>query len=289
MLGQLLVNGLVLGSGYAIMAVGHTIVFGLMKIANYAHGEMYMLGAYLAYTFLNVFNLPFGIGLGLSIASGCALAVVYDKVFFAKVRHDMSLSALVTIGLSIFITNIARYIWGSKPQSIKNPFSKTPIILGDVAITPSRIFIIGACIITILTLQIFMKYMRFGKAFRATYQNPDAAELSGINVKRIYTFSSVLGVGVITLAGALLGQVYSIEPSMGTKAGSVAWAVVVAGGMGNFPGAIVMGFFLGIAESLAGGYISSAYKDGLAYLVVVLILIFKPQGLFAKRSGKLNG
>lgn len=289
MFGQLLINGLVLGSGYVLMAVGHTIIFGLMRIANYAHGEMYMIGAYLAYTFFNILNLPFGIGFLLSMLCGCLLAIIYDKVFFSKVRHDMSLSALVTIGLSIFMTNIARYLWGAQPQSIRNPFPTKAIMIGNTAITPVRIFIILACILTILELQIFMKSSRYGKAFRATFQNPDAAELSGIDVKRIYTFSSILGVGVITLSGILLGLVYSIEPTMGTKAGSVAWAVVVAGGMGNFPGAIVVGYLLGIAESLAGGYISSAYKDGIAYLLVVIVLIFKPQGIFTKTSGKMNG
>lgn len=289
MFSQLLLNGIVLGAGYALIAVGHTIIFGLMRVSNFAHGELYMLGAYFTYTFVNIWNLPFGIGFVLSILGGALLGYLLNRFVFHYVRDDMTTNGLVTIGISIFLTNIAQYIWGAAPRAIKSPFKGETIFIGNVAITPARMFIIFAALIAIVLFFCIIKYTKTGKAFRATFQKREAAQLVGIDVERIYSISTILGTVMACIAGSLLGLVYSLEPTMGAKAISVAWAVVVAGGPGNFVGAIVIGLFMGVIESLGGGYVSSAYKDAFSFVILIAVLIVKPHGIFSKRSSRMNG
>ena len=289
MFSQLLVNGLVLGSGFALIAIGHTIIFGLMKVANFAHGELYMLGAFFTYTFISMMGLPFWLGFILAMITGIIFGWLLNVLIFRYVRDDMTVSGLVTIGLSIFLINLTRYLWGPDPKILPNPFPLEPIIIGSVAITPVRVFIIIVSIVSIIALQLIIKKTSIGRAFRATFQNRDAAQLVGINIESIYALSSVIGTVMATLAGTLLGLVYSIDPNMGLKAISIAWAVVVTGGLGSFTGAIAIGYFLGLMESLGGGYISSEYKDAFAFIMLVLVLIFKPYGIFKSSSCKMSG
>ena len=289
MFSQLLLNGIVLGSGYALISVGHTIIFGLMRVSNFAHGELYMLGAYLTYTFVNLLGLPFYAGLHLSLLGGALLGYLLNRFVFRYVRDDSTVNGLVTIGLSIFLTNIAQYLWGAAPRSIHNPFAGDTIFVLGAAVTPARFFIIFASAAAILLFHCLIKYTKIGKAFRATFQKREAAQLVGVDVEAIYSLSTILGTVMACLAGALLGLVYSLEPAMGMKAISVAWAVVVTGGAGNFVGAISVGYFIGIVESLGGGYISSAYKDAFPFLMVVIVLLVKPNGIFAKSGSRMNG
>ncbi len=289
MFSQLLLNGIVLGSGYALISVGHTIIFGLMKVSNFAHGELYMLGAYLTFTFVNLLGLPFYLGFVLALLGGALLGYLLNRFVFRYVRDDSTVNGLVTIGLSIFLTNIAQYIWGAAPRSIENPFDGDTFFILGAAVTPARFFIIFASIAAIILFHCIIKYTKIGKAFRATFQKREAAQLVGINVESIYSLSTVLGTVMACLAGALLGLVYSLEPTMGAKAISVAWAVVVTGGLGNFVGAISIGYFMGIVESLGGGYISSAYKDAFPFIMVVIVLLVKPYGIFAKSGSRMNG
>ena len=285
---QLLLNGIVLGTGYALISIGHTIIFGLMRVSNFAHGELYMLGAYFAFTFLNMLELPFALAFFLTIVCGIILGYLLNKLVFKYVRDDMTVNGLVTIGMSIFFTNLAQYIWGAQPKNLKNPFKGGTIFLGDVAVTPARLFIILASAVALLIFFYIIKYTKLGKAFRATFQQRDAAQLVGIDSERIYSVSTILGTVMACIAGALLGLVYSLEPTMGAKAISVSWSVVVAGGPGNFLGAITIGLLLGIIESLGGGYISSAYKDAFPFIILIIVLIFRPQGIFSK-GGRMNG
>lgn len=289
MFAQLLLNGIVLGSCYALISVGHTIIFGLMRVSNFAHGELYMLGAYFTYTFVNLLGFPFYIGLPFSLVMGAVLGYVLNRFVFRYVRDDMTVNGLVTIGLSIFLTNIAQYFWGAAPRNITNPFKGDTFFVLGAAVTPARFFIIFASFGAIVLFHCLIQYTKIGKAFRATFQKREAAQLVGIDVESIYSLSTVLGTVMACLAGSLLGLVYSLEPTMGAKAISVAWAVVVTGGAGNFAGAISIGYFMGVLESLGGGYISSAYKDAFPFLMVMIVLLFKPNGIFAKGGSRMNG
>ncbi len=286
---QLLLNGVVLGAGYALISTGHTIIFGLMKISNFAHGELYMLGAYFTFTFINIVSLPFSLAIVLTIVCGIILGYLLNKLVFRYVRDDMTVNGLVTIGLSIFFTNLAQYIWGAQPKSINNPFKGEAIFLGDVGVTPERLFIVFTSAVTLLSFFYMIKYTKLGMAFRATFQQRDAAQLVGIDSENIYSISSILGTVMACMAGILLGLVYSLEPTMGVKAISVAWSVVVAGGPGNFVGAITIGLLMGIIESLGGGYVSSAYKDTFPFIILMIVLIFKPNGIFSKDENRMYG
>lgn len=286
---QLLLNGIVLGAGYALISIGHTIIFGLMRVSNFAHGELYMFGAYFAFTFLNVLGLSFALAFFLTIVCGMILGYLLNKLVFKYVRDDMTVNGLVTIGMSIFFTNLAQYIWGARPKNLKNPFKGGTIFLGDVAVTPARFFIILASAVALLIFFYIIKYTKLGKAFRATFQQRDAAQLVGINSESIYSVSTILGTVMACIAGVLLGLVYSLEPTMGAKAISVSWSVVIAGGPGNFIGAITIGLLMGIMESLGGGYISSAYKEAFPFIILIIVLIFKPQGIFSNGGSRMNG
>lgn len=286
---QLLLNGIVLGTGYALISIGHTIIFGLMRVSNFAHGEFYMLGAYFAFTFLNILKLPFVLSFFLTIFCGIILGYILNKFVFKYVRDDMTVNGLVTIGISVFFVNLAQYIWGAQPKNLKNPFKDETIFLGDVAVTPERLFIVFASAIALLSFFYIVKYTKLGKAFRATFQQRDAAQLVGINIESIYSISSIIGTVMACIAGALMGFVYSLEPTMGTKAISVSWSVVVAGGPGNFIGATTIGLLMGIIESLGGGYISSAYKDTFPFIILIIVLLFKPQGIFSKDKSRMDG
>ncbi|MBU5457366.1 branched-chain amino acid ABC transporter permease [Oscillibacter sp. MSJ-31] len=286
---QLLLNGIVLGSGYALISIGHTIIFGLMRVSNFAHGEFYMLGAYFAFTFLDLLGLPFALAFFLTIVCGIILGYLLNRLVFKYVRDDMTVNGLVTIGMSIFFTNLAQYIWGAQPKNLMSPFKSNTIFLGRVSVTPARLFIILASAVSLFAFFCIIKYTKLGKAFRATFQQRDAARLVGIDSERIYSVSTILGTVMACIAGALLGLAYSLEPTMGAKAISVSWAVVVAGGPGNFIGAITIGLLMGIIEALGGGYISSAYKDAFPFIILILVLIFKPQGIFSKGGSRMNG
>ena len=286
---QLLLNGIVLGTGYALISIGHTIIFGLMRVSNFAHGEFYMLGAYFAFTFLNMLELPFALAFFLTIVCGIILGYLLNNLVFKYVRDDMTVNGLVTIGISVFFVNLAQYIWGAQPKNLKNPFKDETIFLGDVTVTPERLFIVFASAIALLSFFYIVKYTKLGKAFRATFQQRDAAQLVGINIESIYSISSIIGTVMACIAGALMGFVYSLEPTMGTKAISVSWSVVVAGGPGNFIGATTIGLLMGIIESLGGGYISSAYKDTFPFIILIIVLLFKPQGIFSKDKSRMDG
>jgi len=292
MLGQLLVNGLVVGSGYALIAIGHTLIFGMMKVINFAHGEFFMLGAFLTYTFAAVYD-GFGFGYpGAMIAAVLfvsLLGYLSDKGIFRRIRNeDESVSTLVTIGLSILIMNGARLIWGAAPKNIPNVIQGS-LSLGDTTITYSRLIIVFLTICIILALHFFIQKTTTGKAFRATFQNPEAALLAGIEVESIYTLNMTLGCALAAISGALLGMIFVLEPTMGVKAIGVAWVVVCTGSPGSVLGAIVIGYLLGLAESLGGAYISSQYKNAIGFIVLVFVLLIKPQGLFGKRLSRMGG
>ncbi len=292
MLSQLLINGFVIGSGYSLIAIGHTMIFGQMNIINFAHGELYMLGAFSCYTFLTKMG-GFGLGyFGALLVSAFVtmiLGLILDKLIFTRIRNeDTSTSTLLTIGLSILFMNGARIIWGADPKTLPPPF-KGGISIGSAMLTYSRLFIIVSSIVIILLLNFFIQKTKTGKAFRATFQNPNAALLTGIEVEKIYTINMMLGSMLAGIAGSLLSMIFILEPTMGIKAITIAWVVVVTGGRGSVSGAIIIGYLLGIVECFGGTYISSEYKDAIGFVILVLVLLIKPQGLFGKRLARMGG
>jgi branched-chain amino acid transport system permease protein len=290
MLGQVLLNGLVVGSGYALIAVGHTMIFGLMKLVNFSHGELYMLGAYFVFSWMHLTGMPYlpALALGVVIAFGFGAGI--DRFLFKRIRGaHMDTSALLTIGMSLLFANLARIIWGAQPRNIPSDLKSSSFELLGIMITPSRLFVILLTMVAITALHLTLKHTRLGIAFRATFQNPEAALLVGIDVNRIYTMNTAIGTGLAALAGGMLGMVYGIEPSMGIRAVGIAWIVVVTGGAGSFVGAISIGYLLGLIENLGAAYVSTEYKDAIGFLLLIVVLLYRPQGLFGKATSRMAG
>lgn len=289
---QQILDGLMIGGAYALMAVGLTIIFGLMDVVNFAHGEFYMLAAFLVYQATAVLGLDYFIALPAAVVSVGALGVVIQRLLIRRLRGGSRLdylyaTSIATIGLSIFLQNGAQLIFGAVPRSIPPPLPADPILLGAIALSPVRLFILVASVAVISVLGVGLMRTLTGKMIRATFQDREAAALIGLPVGRIDALAFGGGAGLAALAGVLLGTAFQVFPTMGGLATLKAFAVVILGGMGSFPGAIAGGFLLGVSESLAAGYVSAGLKDAMSFVVVVAVLMLRPTGLLpaVRRTG----
>ena len=284
---QLLTNGIIIGATYALIAIGLTLIFGMMRVVNFAHGEFYMLGAYVAVSAATEFNLGYFAALPIAVVLISIVGYLFEQVFLRPLRNaDILSTALVTIGLSIFFQNTALVIWGPKPGQIVDPFGGATLMLGEVGVTAIRMFTLTVAVAAMAALGLLIKYTKFGRMMRATFQDRDAAALQGIEVDRVFSLSFVLGVALASLAGALLSAVFVVSPEMGNMANLKSFAVVILGGLGNIPGAVAGGFLLGLAESLGAGYISTGYKDGISFLLLIIVLLIRPYGLFGREGSE---
>lgn len=284
---QLLANGIITGATYALIAIGLTLIFGMMRVVNFAHGEFYMLGAYVAMSAASTFGLGYFLGIPVAIVAVAILGLVFERLFLKPLRNaDILTTALVTIGLSIFLQNTALVIWGPKPGQIVDPFDGGTLMLGDVAVTKIRLFALLIALAAMVALGLVIKYSKFGRMMRATFQDRDAAALQGIDVDRVYSLSFVIGAGLAASAGALLSAVFVVSPDMGNMANLKSFAVVILGGLGNIRGAVAGGFLLGLSESFGAGYVSAGYKDGISFLLLIIVLLIRPYGLFGREGSE---
>ena len=280
---QHLVNGLVLGGTYALLGIGLTLIFGLMNVVNFAHGEFYTLGAYTAFAALALLGLPFVAAIPVAIVAGIALGALCERVLLRPLRGESIDSVmLVMIGLWIAMQNAELLGWGGVAKSIAHPFPTAPIVAGPLGIAPLRLFVFVTAIALIVAAQLVIHRTRLGRAMRATFQDADTAALMGVRIQRIHTATSALGSGLAAAAGALLGPIFLVYPSMGDLASLKAFSVVILGGLGNVAGATFGGLLLGVVEELGAGYISSGYRDAVGFVIIILVLLFRPSGLFAR-------
>ena len=282
LLPQFLFNGLLIGANYALIAVGLTMIFGIMNIANFAHGELYMLGGCVAYFFTAKLGLPYLAGLPLAVACVVLLGAALERGIFRQLRNKPpTFSVLATIGLAIVIENGAHALWGPQPEPIPTGFSPLPIELGPIFTTQARLFAVAATFGALILVHLFLNRSLIGRAMRATFQQPEAAALVGISIDRVHTATFALGAGLAALGGALLGAIFFVYPTMGSTATLKAFIVVIVGGLGSVGGSMAGGLILGLAESL-GTFVSSAYKDAIGFILVVIILLYRPDGLFKR-------
>jgi branched-chain amino acid transport system permease protein len=279
---QFLVNGLVTGCFYALMALGLAMIFGLMEVVNFAHGEFFVMGGVVAYAFCNVLGVEFYATIAIVIAIMFVFGAVVDRLLIRPLRGQHLLStALVTIGLSIFLLNTMLVTFGTSPQALATPFARKPIFLGPIVITEGRIFAVVVGAVAILLVYLLINRSKLGRAMRATFQQKEAAALVGVNIEAVYTFTFALGTAMAAIAGVLLGAIFVVHPSTAEVATLKAFVVVILGGMTNLPGAVAGGILLGVVESLWGGFVSTGYMDVIGFVMVILILLFRPTGLFS--------
>lgn len=280
---QHLLNGIITGGTYALLGIGLTLIFGIMNVVNFAHGEFYTLGAFMAFYFSVGAGVPFYSALALAILSGVLIGFLCERVLLKSIRTEsIETSMLAMIGLWIFMQNTELLIWGGIPKTIPYPFPAKSYSVAAIFVHPIRLFVFGTAVAIILLTHLAIQRTKVGKAMRATFQDREVAALMGVNIDRIHAFTFALGSGLAAAAGALLGPVFIVYPTMGDLAALKSFAIVIMGGLGNFYGAIMGGLLLGVAESLGAAYISSGYKDGIGFIMIILILLFKPAGLFGR-------
>ena len=280
---QHLVNALILGSTYALLGIGLTLIFGIMRVVNFTHGELYALGAYAVF-FLEVsLGVNFFLALVLAVIVGCAVGAVIEFVLLRPLLDaDIDTTMLVMIGAWIVMQNTELFYWGGVSKAIMTPFPDEPLQVGPIFVSWLRLFVLVMALILIAATYVLINRTKLGKAMRATFQDRDTAALMGVNIKGIYTATFAIGSGLAAAAGALLGPVFLVTPSMGDLASLKAFAIVILGGLGNITGATLGGFILAFVEEIGAGYISSGYRDAMGFLIIIIVLLFKPTGLFAR-------
>jgi len=282
---QFVANGLVTGAFYALSALGLTLIFGLMRVVNFAHGELYMLGGVLGWFMTTYLGLNFFLGLALVAVIMGSFGWLVDRLLIERVRDQgEEPGVLLTIGLSIFLANATLFVIGPTPLKVQGALADGPIFLGPIILTKMRLLAVGLCILLILAAHLLIRRSRLGRAMRATFQDPMAARLSGIRIERVYAATFALGTVLAASAGMLLGSIYSAQASIGGLISLKAFVVVILGGMGSFGGAILGGLLLGVAEALWGGYVATGMVDIIGFVIVIIVLLARPHGLFSSRT-----
>ena len=282
---QQMINGLSLGSIYALIALGYTMVYGIIKLINFAQGDIYMLGAFTAFYATTFFHLNFFVALIVAMLLCGVLGVVIERIAYKPLRHATRITALITaMGVSYVLEYTMQYFAGSDVKTFPTDLlENTAFSLGGVRITMMQIYIFVITIILMVLLTYIVNKTKMGRAMRAVSVDEDAAKLMGINVDTTISFTFFLGSCLAGVAGVLVGVYYnSINPLMGMTPGLKAFIAAVFGGIGNIPGAMIGGLFIGIAETLVTAYGSSLYKDAIVYVILILVLILKPDGLLGK-------
>ena len=280
---QHLANAVILGGTYALLGIGLTLIFGIMRVVNFTHGELYAFGAYAVYLAAVPLGLNFFAALMVAVAAGALLGAVIELTLLRPMRGaDIDTTMLVMIGAWIVMQNTEMLAWGGVAKSIPTPFPDAPLVLGPLSISWLRLFVLGVALLLIAGTYALLNRTSLGRAVRATFQDSDTAALMGVNVNAIYTATFAIGSALAAAAGALLGPVFLVTPTMGDQASLKAFAIVILGGLGNVTGAAIGGVTLALVEELGAGYLSSGYRDAMGFLLIILVLLVKPTGLFAR-------
>ncbi len=281
-----LINGLSLGSVYAIIALGYTMVYGIAKMLNFAHGDIIMVGGYVCFCAVNYLGLPTGVGVLLSIVACTVLGIVIERLAYKPLRNAPSLDVLITaIGVSYFLQNAALLIWGSDTKSFPSVVNLPSVSLFDGRLVVSAITIVTviAGVVVMVGLTMFTGKTRMGKAMRACSEDRGAATLMGINVNSTISLTFAIGSGLAAVAGVLMCSAYpTLIPTTGSLPGIKAFTAAVIGGIGSIPGAFVGGLVLGVIEIFAKAYVGTQLADAIVFGVLIVVLLVKPSGLLGK-------
>lgn len=281
LLAQATVNGLIIGLLYLLMAVGFTLVFGVMRTVNFAHGEFYMLGTFGAYFLTTQAHLPFLAAVAVTFLAAVAAGAILEMGILKPFRRDELNGMIVTIGLGIVLQNLALMFFGPDPLSIP-AIAKGAFRLGKIVIPNSRIYVVVFALIVLALLYAFLRHSRPGRALRAVVEDFEIASIQGIRARIYYPLGFGIGVGLAAVAGALMAPLFSVSAFSGATPLLKAFIVVVLGGLGSIPGAIVAALSLGVVESYASLMIGGSAADMLIFVIVITMLVFRPRGLLGK-------
>ena len=281
-----LINGISLGSVYAINALGYTMVYGIAKMLNFAHGDIIMIGGYISYFAAYSFGLPPVLALLAAVAGCTVLGIIIERLAYRPLREAQSLAVLITaIGVSYFLQNGAMQLWSSNPKVYNSLVKVSPVELfeGRLVISGETIVTISACIVIMIVLTTLIRRTKLGKAMRAVSEDKGAAQLMGINVNFTISMTFAIGSALAAVAGVLLCSAYpTLTPTTGSMPGIKAFTAAVFGGIGSVPGAFLGGILLGIIEKLSQAYISTQLSDAIVFAVLILVLSLRPYGLLGK-------
>ena len=285
-----LINGISLGSVYAIIALGYTMVYGIAKMLNFAHGDVIMVGAYICFFSVSSFGLPPVVGVLLAVAVCTALGIVIERLAYKPLRQASSLAVLITaIGVSYFLQNGAQLLWSSNTKMFPSYFPSNPIELfgGELKISIAAIVTVLSCVVIMIALTWFTGSTKMGKAMRACSEDKGAAQLMGINVNATISMTFAIGSALAAIAGVLFCSAYPIlVPTTGSMPGIKAFTAAVFGGIGSIPGALLGGILLGIIEILASAYISTQMSNAIVFAVLIVVLLVRPSGLLGKQASE---
>jgi branched-chain amino acid transport system permease protein len=278
LIGQALTNGLIIGLLYLLMSIGFTLVFGVMRVVNFAHGECYMLGAFGAYVCVTQWGMSFFPAVLVTFVLALIFGWIIEVVILKPFRNDELNGMIATIGLAMILQNAALIYFGPDPLSMP-PVAEGMVNIGPVIMPMSRLYVVGFSAAVLAVLYVFLMHTRTGRALRATVQDMEIASAQGISAHFIYPLGFGVGVGLAAIAGALMAPVFSVSPFIGGTPALKAFIVVILGGLGSIPGAALASLLLGVAESLCSTFISTSMADMMIFAFVITMLVFRPTGL----------
>ncbi len=283
---QQLVNGLTLGSTYALIALGYTMVYGVLRLINFAHGEIYMAGAFIGLMVSTTLRLPFPIVLLIAMTGGAMVGVTIERIAYRPLRKAPRLAVLISaIGMSIFLRNLALAVMGPQTRAFPVPFKVKYLTAGGVRINTFDVLILMTSVCLMVGLHLLVQKTKIGKAMRATAEDKQTASLMGISVNQVIAFTFAVGSALAAAAGVLIGMNFNaVEPSMGMMPGLKGFVGAVLGGVGSIPGAMAGGILLGMAEVMGVALLRSEWRDAIAFSILALVLLIKPSGIFGRNT-----
>lgn len=281
-----LINGLTLGAMYASVAIGLALIFGVVRQINFAHGEWFMVASYAFYFLFVEARTPYFLAILLCAVVMVAFGIVFERIVIRPfTERSWYVQLITTIAASIVLANLAILLFTSTPRNTPTPYLSMFVSLGPFRLSVQRLLVLVISVISFIGLELFLNRTKTGKAMRAMSQNREACAVVGIEVKKISTVTFAASAALVALGAGLVDPLYNIEPTMGTILILKAFAAVIMGGFGQVKGAIYAAFILGIAEALTAGYFSSEFKDAIAFVLIIAVLLFRPQGLFGRKVG----
>ncbi len=283
-----LINGIIIGAIYSLMAVGLTITWTISKVPDFSQGSLYMVAAYTAFFATTLLNFPFFLSLIVAMALSSVLSASIEKLVYRTIRSKpvvpwMQTALIAAIGLLFLIENVAVFLWTPKAKIFPSPYLGIKLSIMGMPLSLQRLLVLICAVIIFAILSLFIYRTTTGKAIRATAQDIDAAKLMGINVEQIYSIIFALGGALTAAAGVLISPLYAVYPTMGTLPIVKSMVVVILAGLGSVPGAIIGGFTLGIVETLCAVYISAEFHHAYAFFILIIVLLLRPAGIFGKK------